>query len=91
VYTFSKKQPPCATCFPGVHERNITAFTLWGSLAGQWRFSYGGTESLDIVAIESALRIHDIRKSDRIFVTEQLLTIGDVVLAEWRRKSNRTR
>jgi hypothetical protein len=86
VYALNKKKPVCGKCWPGLHEMNRTAFDLWQILQGQWRFSYGGPVALDLTAIEAALRLHNIPEADRAFVAEQLLAIGSVVLAEWRKE-----
>lgn len=44
--------------------------------------SMGGAVALDILAVESALRITGVSKGDRPHLTEQLLAIGNVILNE---------
>jgi hypothetical protein len=65
----------------------MTVLEIWSTVSNQWRFSFNGPEALDVVAIEAALRIHDIEKSERKFVTAQLLKISDIVLDELKTNS----
>jgi hypothetical protein len=69
-----------------VHEHNRKAFELWQMVNGQWRFSFNGPAAMDLCAVESCLRINRIDRGNSVFLANQLLTIGEVILAEWRRK-----
>jgi hypothetical protein len=73
---------------PDVHDRNKRALELWRMVNGQWRFSFGGPVALDLSAVESCLRITGTCKENRMFLTNQLLTIGEVILAERQLDSN---
>jgi hypothetical protein len=91
VYDFKNLPPPCEKCFPGVHERNRKAFELWRMVSGQWRFSFNGPAAMDIVAVESCLKINSIGEENSVYLANQLLTIGEVILAEWQRKQPGTK
>ena len=73
------------TCYPGVHSLNATAVALWGTVRGQWRFSFSGAQGLDLAAVEAALRLHNVPEEDRLQVAGQLLRMGEVIVVETQR------
>ncbi|MDL2315653.1 DUF1799 domain-containing protein [Desulfovibrio sp. OttesenSCG-928-A18] len=80
-------EPPCATCYPGIHPWNETAFNVcWKWVKGQWRSAPSGVLAVDLCAIDIALRYCGIDEADKPRVAGQLLKIGEVVLAEFRRR-----
>lgn len=84
VYEIDEESPPCDTCRPLIHPLNAAALKLWEMVQGQWRFSTAGAMALDITAIETALRIGRVPVSERAGLTEQVMLIGDTVIAEIR-------
>ena len=77
--------PPCGTCYPGIHPLNQTAIRLWGMVKGQWIPSFGGEHGINLVAVDVAMRLHGVHEDDQLHVAQQLLQMGDVIVAEVRR------
>lgn len=83
------KEPPCGTCYPGMHVLNATAFEVWGAVRNQWRYSFNGPEALDYLAVDLAVRRKGIPEALWLVVAEQVLTIGDVIVDEAARERKR--
>lgn len=87
VYEARGGEPPCEKCYPGIHPWNETAFNVcWRWVKGQWRASPSGVQDIDLCAIDIALRYCRIDEEDKPRIAGQLLKIGEVVIAEIRRK-----
>lgn len=74
------KIPPCDTCRPGVHPLNENAYSLWDVCRGQWRYSFNGEEALDLLAIESGMRIMGVPEEDKYDLAKQVQSLAEVYI-----------
>ncbi len=66
---------------------NVPALELWGVVATQWRQSdMGGRTGLDYTAVQSAMRLHDVPRSERAARFEDLRTMERSALSVWARQ-----
>jgi hypothetical protein len=88
-----RERPPCHGCHPGVHAYNRTAYDLWPLVGRQLIWVNARERAVPVAvrlgAIESAIRIAEIAREDRLLVTQQLLYLGDMV-CEWARQGKGT-
>ena len=84
------KDPPCATCRPGLNPDNVQVLKLYRICADQWEGGEGECSRVANTNVESAMRIMATNEGERLhLLTEfKVLTarIAEVVSAEKERQ-----
>ncbi len=80
-------EPPCKTCWPGIHEFNEVAVKIYQDCSGQYIFSSSGAVALDYKAVSLVFDIYEIDPSERMEIWHQIQTIVNTLLDECRREA----
>ena len=81
--------PPCDTCFPGVHKWNQAAATIYNACANQYVSTPGGVSGLDLRAVEIAMDWHRVPEEDRSDIWRKVQVITDALIQECRDEAER--
>lgn len=79
--------PPCKTCFPGIHRFNEAAAIIYMGCGDQYIQGPGGATTLSIQAAQIVFDWYKVRKSDRSDLWEKINIIAGTLIQAHRDKA----
>jgi hypothetical protein len=82
VHLAIKKEPPCETCFPGVHRWNTAAVAVYKECENQYVEINGHIVGLSLEAFEIACEWHGIIEEERQEIWTKVKVIVGTLIAQ---------
>lgn len=87
-YMYDEVSPPCAKCFPGIHDFNIDVLELYNLVGDQYIMGSVGPVGLNLVAIGYAFdNLFDEVIGKRYFI-ERLKVLSNTVINKTQESNN---
>lgn len=86
VYEEYEINPPCGTCFPGIHEYNTPILQLYRACQGQYIAGSGGIIGLNDMAIGHAMDYYfEVDPEDRLELSLKVRHLASMIIDHQRK------